>query len=721
MKNRTCQQWVARLNQTTAAWHQAVSFQKTKFNFSLPDVKAGATPPADFWFATNLQANAGFMSGMINPALMPQLIASNVIDFSQTNAVLFIGNDTSFYGQAPVPLGAIGPDLGMGQLFVPAGEGDVTDMGRPGVNNARNASIALMWEGRFFTPGFPADPVSGLIEAEAIAIHELAHWFGLGDIYPFTTVPGVLNTDRFDLMANTFINPSQCHIQAYWREKLSILPSSAAIPLAPRGTNLPFNLTPAWRANPGNRPVAVRIPLGAATIPFQGYYVEARMETTAAEAPAAPVRDRSGAGGRGVTVSMVDETVQTFALRSLVQVAADLEFGGSFSDPTNGITVNVTGQDNDGYTVQVTSNNPNPSTQSDLRVAPWLVPPAGNWESPDIWINSDANDVGGVVRYAYTDVVGNPVGNGDPPFVGARNTVFVRVGNGGFANASNVTVEIRWSQPVGAGDGASRFTLLGAPQLNLNGGSTGIVSVDLPNLPDSALSTGHGCIKVNIVPQGNEITSGNNEAQENIFEFRSNRNSPWSSQSTTMRVFNPKNEALFVNMVLQNLPDGWGYVLTPSTFSIPVGGWRDVTVRLDPAGPPGLPSTGYDEGSTYHVGVVPLAEGTTSRSQVPLGGVDFMTRLVFARTANITLVSKTASQATVKGCVSPALGGLPMSLQAKSPSGGRTRIAYNTNSAGCVTHTFTTYPQGKWRFNALFVGNDLYGSARSSDLVVNIP
>lgn len=198
-------------------------------------------------------------------------------------------------------------------------------------------------------------------------------------------------------------------MQAYWREQLSDLAPGAVVAVAGRGMNQAYTITPGWRSNPGGQPIAIKIPLDDATIPFRGYIVEARMETTGAETPAAVARDRLGAGGgQGVYVSFVDETVGNFAARSLVAHSSPYGQGQSFTDPVNGITVQVTFSTANGYTVLVDSANPNPSTQSDLQIAPWR------------------------------------------PVVGATNTVFARIANRGFADAEEASASYPWRRTSAA-------------------------------------------------------------------------------------------------------------------------------------------------------------------------------------------------------------------------------------------------------------------------------
>ncbi len=723
VKNRTCQEWVNRLNQTVVPWWETVSQDQTKLQFVMPDYYDAShysgtppTPPSDGWFDVTLNADDGFFVNGINPQLMPQIIAYDIIDFSDTDAVVFIGNEITFYGQTNVPTGAIGPKLSVTQLDVPPGEGEFTDTSRAGDDNVRNVSLAVLWEGQAFaSPPRAPDSVTEIIEAEAVMIHEIGHWTGMGDIY---ALPGSLggSGNRWDVMGLTYFELAVAHPQAYWREALSYLASGATVALAPRGTSQSYDLTPGWRTGPGTRPVAVKVPLGSATLPFRGYVVEARLESTAAESPSAVARDRVAA--ESVIVSFVDETVDAFAQRSIVQTTNGLGVGDDFEDVMNGITITVDSADSNGFTVSVDSSDPNPSTQSDLEITPWNQDQI-NWETPDIWINSDANDVNGVETYMYTDSVGNPIGNGDPPFVGAQNTVFARITNSGFADADDVSVEISWAMPIGAGDGSSRFTVIGMQIVDIPAGTSKIVSAELPELPDDTKVTDHGCIKVTISPQPNEISHDNNFAQENVNEFRTSRNSPWASRETTMRVWNPSAEAVAVSMVIHDLPEGWAYAVTPTEFDLPVGGYQDVNVRFDVAGTISKPSTGYDEGELYHVGVVPIAEGKSSGDKHLLGGVRFTTRLVFDTTTTLTLEDMGSGSVSLRACVSsPAQGAI--SFQVESPDGTNYSVVDTTDGSGCALSSFTTKP-GAWSFRDLFAGTLLYGGSKSSPLIVNVP
>lgn len=711
-----------RLNQSTAVWLSFVSHGRTAVTFSLPDIQSGKTAPTDYWFDLDDYPGqpGGLYSTDVNSKVMPDLLSYDVIDFSSTDAAVFMTSGKGFFGQVPHPTGRVGPRLATGQLVVPPGDGDSnSDENSSGDNNSRQVSYLMTGEGRAFAPTnpIPPDPVTGMIEVEALVTHEFGHLFGLEDTYALGA-EGTLN-DKYDLMNYTQSQFSQHHFLGYWLEALGYLEPSA-VTVVPRGSSgASYSLTPAWRSSPGSQSVLIKVPLGPSTIPFRGYYIEARMLTTSSEAPPTIARDKTEA--QGVVVTRVDETVSRFAARAIKAHSGVLLPGTSsqFSDPTNGILIDVVASDGDGFEVEITIADPNPSTQSDPLITPWQAA-IQRYESVDIWINSDANDVGGVVTYRDTDTAGNPVGNGDPPFVGAKNTVFARISNGGFATASNVAVEISWAFPVGAGDGATRFDVIGMSSITIPAGGEQIVSAELPDLPASATAMGHGCIRVRIAEHANEVTSGNNEAQENVFEFLSSRNSPFSSEETTMRVHNPLSEPIRVFMVVNDLPSEWAYALSPEVFDLAADSHQDVTVRLSPGGTGSSPSSGYDEGGRYDVAVTPVAVRPTTGDNFSLGGVNFVTRLVFDTTSTVFLDDQGSSNIQLRACVAPVVANVAMSLQVESPKGMAFSVPALTDSSGCVTHTVAT-SSGTWRFHALFVGSDLYGSSRSSPLEVVVP
>ena len=189
-----------------------------------------------------------------------------------------------------------------------------------------------------------------------------------------------------------------------------------------------------------------------------------------------------------------------------------------------------------------------PGGDFDLRINPW----GPGWETEDIWI--DRNPFG---SYDFTDPSGNPTGNGDEPRPMEINRFYARVHNDGTATANAVKVTHYAITPPGVGDNGnwtplSSNTIASIPS---NGSSENFVNW-VPTVGE------HTCLKVAVHQQLGEVSGGNNQAQENVFNFQPAASSMAEPVKLTVAVRNPLDERALISIALENVPQGY-YVYFP--------------------------------------------------------------------------------------------------------------------------------------------------------------
>ncbi len=239
--------------------------------------------------------------------------------------------------------------------------------------------------------------------------------------------------------------------------------------------------------------------------------------------------------------------------------------------------------------LEVTGPGPNlnvkttwgPDPYYDLAIEPWNPPP---WESEDIWIDSEANDWD---NYEYNDasqnpgVAGNPIRNGDRPWVGRDNRVWARIHNTGSTDAANVKVSFFVNTPQGIGD-AGNWSLLDRADIPLlAAGSSELVRVNWR--PQTAAAT-HTCLQVRIDHQPDELNANNNEAQENVTDFNTSSASPWKLIASAVEVANPTDRHQKVRMEITGLPPNWSGWVSERIVDLGPKETKEVRYRIDPNG-----------------------------------------------------------------------------------------------------------------------------------------
>ena len=272
--------------------------------------------------------------------------------------------------------------------------------------------------------------------------------------------------------------------------------------------------------------------------PALAYYVEVRQRPGATaqvfdtDIPVGAAANQGGVVITRVLTDTVNNNQQTRFI-TLAHDATVLTQGQQAIDPLRSLTINVI-NDNVQARPQICrvrvawaqAIGDNPNGQFDLRITPWN----NNFETPDIWI--DRPPMGNFTN--PSDSEGRPTGSGDKPLVGAINAFISRIHNDGPLPTTNALVTFYSITPPGIGD---------------NGSWTPIKTVSVANVPASGFFDAatnwvpqagqHTCLKVAVSQQLGEITGGNNQAQENIFEFDMPSSSPVEPVVLPIAIRNP--------------------------------------------------------------------------------------------------------------------------------------------------------------------------------------
>ena len=449
----------------------------------------------------------------------------------------------------------------------------------------------------------------------------------------------------------------------------------------------------------------IKIPL--ATGPFVGYVVENRQRINGDE----------GLASAGILVSLVDESpLVVYGLKDIVMDnepspgqlldGAALDVGGSYVDTAHNINISVTSKTGDNYNVRVQYPLPS-SSRPNLMITPWGAPP---YYTPDIWLDSEKN---GWDVYRYTDVAGNPIGQGDDAWINHANRIYVRIHNLGPGLAANVRVQVYVNSPPGMGDAGPDWTYIGTilfPTISASGDAQDFV-------PWTPTAAAHTCIRAVIEPLPGEIGTANHSAQENIALFDSTTRSPWKPVSLKIRVYNPhKENKTPVSFNIRDVPKDWAVEIKPMRMTLPAGGSRWVKFGIYPSGAPGREDKGE-----YQPGYLgkPMIEASVPYADtfVPIGGVEAWTNLV--NPTKLTCFPKRDNkQMIIRGYLKPGFSDATITIEITSK---RKRLLYHvkTDADGRYVLQLQNIRIGSWNVQAFFDGDMMHASAKSNSKSIN--
>jgi M6 family metalloprotease-like protein len=674
--------WVSLLNNQVNPFYNQATYNQTNFTFELP-----TGGPADRWFSLghdNTQYVSVYKSGQDAIDL-----ADAYVDWSQYNRVIVISNWQGFGGQTPS-----GPQWWKVSSGV---EATFIESGRSVGKRLMTLSFINEWHAHDF--GEPYD------EAAAVAAHEIGHQLELPTHYAdLHWYPGITRDviSPWDVMG---YSPFQRHFLGWAKANRQWLASRFIQSVTPPADTT-ITLRPLERAIASGTQL-IEVPFSSTSIspppPFLGYAVENRQQVDGDER----------LPHSGVLVSLVDENApygyQDIVMDSepspgQILALAALQVGDSYSDAERNLRISVVSESRRSYNVRVQYPVP-PSRHPDAAITRWGAPP---YETADIWIDSERN---GWDTYRYTDVAGNPVGNGDDAWVNHANRVYVRIRNLGPGDATNVRVQVYQNSPPGMGDAGADWQFLG--------------SIIFPSVPaggtpvqDYVLWTptvgAHTCIKAIIEPIPDELNATNNQAQENVTHFDTTRGSPWEPVGLKIRVNNPsRDKQTPVHFNVQDIPDGWAVEVEPPDMVLEPGSYDWVKFMVYPSGAPGQEDQHKKEYQPGFTGkpkieaLVPFAD-----TYLSIGGVDVWAHLV--NKTELTMEAKNDKQGvTVTGKLNPPMNDAVIAVEFTA---GKQRAMQftKTNQDGGYTLSFVPPVSGTWMIQAFHDGDTLNASAESA-------
>jgi hypothetical protein len=225
------------------------------------------------------------------------------------------------------------------------------------------------------------------------------------------------------------------------------------------------------------------------------------------------------------------------------------------------------------YVYKVKATWGRPGKWFDLKIRKWQNAPP--YETPDIWIDSEEN---GWNTYEHhdavlnPDVTGNPVLNGDRPWVGHENRVYARVWNNGDIPQNNVRVDFEYMPP-----GQSLGYRFDTDTINIPAGGWALAIGRWT--PLNVPADEHACIVASIEYRPwdldakviGELSADNNSAQENITDFYIEQGSPYQDITIPFEFANPLSERAEMKIVAQGLRPGWTLTVEPYRFSLEPG------------------------------------------------------------------------------------------------------------------------------------------------------
>jgi hypothetical protein len=388
----------------------------------------------------------------------------------------------------------------------------------------------------------------------------------------------------------------------------------------------------------------------------------------------------------------------------------------------------------------------------DVAITPWLTGPMYDYETVDIWVDSECNgyesdDPGDPAHLKYgRRADGTVVGNGDDPCLDHHNRLYARIRNLGDAVARDVAVRFEVTRPLGVGPGgpdswdligtASGATFPGLAAI-APGGFVDVFVDWIPSASEAPVAEGtfnfHSCVRVKANLVAGELLGANLDGiaeQENIAYFEARRAvfaAPYAAASGEIIVANDSNERHEFSLAIRpSLPPGWSLDVASgpgARWMSPGEVWRVPVVVRPPDGVP-LGESHRIQVAAYRKDVQtapdPLA---ADQHNVYVSGA-----VVEARTVLDTMVGSTATASPpdscqpqailVSGCLAPPAPGEWVNVDYHAPSGTTVARRARTDSGGCFADSLAQPSSGAWTVRAFFQGRGAFGSAAASPVAV---
>lgn len=417
---------------------------------------------------------------------------------------------------------------------------------------------------------------------------------------------------------------------------------------------------------------------------------------------------------------------------------AAFQVGDSRVIPGTGIQINVlAGTGGADFNIQV-SYAP-PATDNDLNIVKGQTIDGHfkSWMSPDIWVDNARNgfdeDGGGAP---------NP-GNTDQPIEGEINRLYFRLHNPGPADAFDVNVNVRMSEPYHTiGDKADFDRFLGQVHL-----------ASVPDLTDPIRfvewtpdtdGEPHSCAWVETLSVFNDVNTFNNAAQENLREVASTTSSPYTEVNYPVTFSNPYDEPALFYFRAEGIPEDWTRSFSPRKALLAPGERVTVSLTVKPPDYAPVCTDHLIEVSSWASRGDTLIEVGAGATQVGLrGGTKITTEVKQGSCGKGELQGRASVAAfdghpwsmqdaltpeqlrscrtlTTTGCTTPPRPFEEVIVRFEDPSGNPVYHSVMTDENGCFEDMYVAVEGGTWGVSAEYPGSDCAGPVIGETVPVGV-
>lgn len=465
---------------------------------------------------------------------------------------------------------------------------------------------------------------------------------------------------------------------------------------------------------------------------FYGFYVECRRKR--------PGDDQIPE--EGVLVTVVDDSPSPGgACNRPVQVmkteppydlcSAALGPGEAFVYDDRALSIQNLGFDKDSCLVRV--NYSADKLYPDLAISD-LSPYVSEYESPDIWVDSQMNGYGVYPSNQTLDEDGVPLGAGDPVWKDHENRICFRVTNVGFAEAQDIVVEVYVAQPAEietiCGPKPAQGQLIATkliPSLLMGG-----MKIDW--VPWSPTSNDPARIDVKILPVENEIHTSNNAASEAVsfyYAACSDPPCPFVPYKKFVRVTNNACDKIaniravhkFIHPAIPVMRE-WIATIKPDSFNLEPGKEMAVELQLSPprAGQPGDAVDALFSFS-QSFGDMMSRHGQGGFAPEPIGGLRVTSAVVTPSTISCSCPTSgvpAGSNIRISGSLKPTQADAAVAMEYTSPSRQKIIRRVTIDEKGTYRDAFTPMTAGQWMVQAFYQGDKGVQGAESDLCSFNV-
>lgn len=445
-------------------------------------------------------------------------------------------------------------------------------------------------------------------------------------------------------------------------------------------------------------------------------------------------------GGVIVTKVVDDDSQLNQKFRLITLLSPELmQVGNEVVDAARRLTIRVESKQQDRpltYQVRVKwvdVATADPSGLLNLRIRPW----DSSYQTNDIWVDSEANNWDSY-ETATEAGTGNPLGNGDRPWVNHWNRFYTRIYNFGVVDASDVQVTFYVNSPPAIGDSGTWVPLMVKTIPSIaRGSSERIFAQWFP------VEGEHTCLKVAVETQLGETDVGDNGTQENVFNFDTAGSSPHKPILLEVSVQNPLKEWSLLHLHPQGVRPGWEATVEHGWMWLPPLGVKKMRLALFTDKGRERPLARYPrpqdreakipdevsfrlEGATYTW----YGKGRNIAEQAEhlaaTGGIT-----IKARARRLVELSLDADREMAKvgiliarGAVKPKLNNVQITLEIIDPNGRHRVVLLRTDQAGRFEYDSRQHEHrvfsGEYRLQAFIVNDPIAADTESEMITVEV-